>query len=776
MLRTRAMLAACVILALSVCAAARTARGELRIQVRDPQRASLSAKATLVSESAEVQRSFEIDSSGRYTASELPFGIYRLKVEAQGFAPFVEKIEIRSELPVAVEARLEVAPVQSMVEVTEAATLLDPKRTGAQISIGTEAVREQQATQPGRDLMNLVVMQPGWLYEANGILHPRGSEYEVQFVQDGMPLTQNRSPSFAPPFDADEVDSLRVLTSNYPAEYGRKLGGIVEVTTQRDFPEGWHGELDLQGGAFDTGGGTAGLSFSDKRGTLDLAGYGFHTSRYLDPPVLENFTNEADSGGVSASYQLNLSDRDRLIFSFAHRQSSFQVPNELVQQEAGQLQTQAANETSGQLSYQHVISSGLLLQLAGSFRDERFTLDSNQFSTPVIVHQDRGYREGYLQTNLAGHKGHHDWKIGADVLFAPVREALEYHITDPSQFDPGTQQDLNFHDHRWDVEPAVYIQDEIHYKNWNISAGLRFDAYDFVVRKAELSPRIGVSRFFPSLNLLLHVAYDRAFQTPAMENLLLASSPQLNSVSDEVLRLPVQPGYGNFYEAGFTKTFWDKVRLDANVFQRDFTNYADDDVLLNTGVSFPIAFRKAHIFGEEVRLESPAWGRFSGFLSYANQSATAQGPVTGGLFLGDEASDALSDTDKFAVSQDQRNTLRLQVRAQATKKLWISATESYGSGLPAELDGAVDYKFLLSQYGQQILNEVNFNRGRVKPNFSFDLAAGFELYHKEQRSASAQIQVVNLTNNTNVINFASLFSGTAVGIPRSVSARLRFGF
>jgi hypothetical protein len=51
-----------------------------------------------------------------------------------------------------------------------------------------------------------------------------------------------------------------------------------------------------------------------------------------------------------------------------------------------------------------------------------------------------------------------------------------------------------------------------------------------------------------------------------------------------------------------------------------------------------------------------------------------------------------------------------------------------------------------------------------------------EIYRKEQRSASFQIQAFNLTDQVNVINFASLFSGTAVGPPRSVSARLRFSF
>jgi len=51
-----------------------------------------------------------------------------------------------------------------------------------------------------------------------------------------------------------------------------------------------------------------------------------------------------------------------------------------------------------------------------------------------------------------------------------------------------------------------------------------------------------------------------------------------------------------------------------------------------------------------------------------------------------------------------------------------------------------------------------------------------EVYRKEQRSVGLQIQGENLTDRVNVLNFASLFSGTAVAPPRSVSARLRLSF
>ena len=758
-------------------ARAQRARGELRLEVRDPQGAPLAAVAELVSEANQFHKTFPVGADGRSTAQDLPFGVHRLTLNAAGFASWNKLIEIRSEVPVHVVATLGVAPVTTEVQVNDSATLVDPSSIGTIYSIGRQSIGEQISTQPGRDLPDLVNEQPGWLYEANGILHPRGSEYDVQYVFDGLPLTQNRSPAFAPAFDADEVESMRVLTASFPAEYGRKLGGIVEVTTTKDVPDGLHGQFDAEGGSFSTVTGSAALSYSEGKNRFSVSGNGFHGDRYLDPPVLENFTNRGNGAGFYASYERDFSNQDRLRVTVTHNEVRFLVPNELLQQEAGQRQDVTNSEAAGEVFFQHTISPDLFLSFSGSVRDAEGTLTSNPLATPVIVSQNRGYREGYVRGDIAGHHGQHDWKAGVDGMFAPVHETLQYTITDPTQFDPGTQQRLQFADRRWDIEPAAYVQDQWHRGNWNVSGGLRFDHYAFVVNESRLSPRVGVSRYVPSLNLLIHASYDRVFQTPAMENLLLASSPQLNSIDPVVLRLPVQPAHANYYEVGVTKSFFGNLRLDANVFRRDFQNYSDDDILLDTGVSFPIAFAKARIAGEEVRLAVPHWGRFSGYVSYANQSGIGQGPITGGLFLGDEAASGLTDTSKFAVSQDQRNTLRARVRYEVAPRGWLAIGGEYGSGLPVELDnGSVDMNFLLAQYGAAILDQVNFNRGRVRPNYSLDVAAGVDMYHKEQRSATFQVQAENLTDHVNVINFAGLFSGTAVGVPRSVSARLKLTF
>ncbi len=752
-------------------------RGAIRLKVRDPKGGPLAASVELVSEANQVHRTFRTNRDGNYTARELPFGLYHLRVLHAGFLPAVRLVQLRSEVPLAISVTLGLAPLRSSINVTDSATLVDPERARTVYSVGSKTLSGQIPAQMGRGVTDAVDSEPGWLYEANGVLHPRGSEYDVQFVVNGLPLTENRSAAYAPPFESGDVQSMRVMTAGFPAEYGRKLGGVVEMTTIKEVPAGLHMTSAVEGGSFQTASGDVEMGYARGANQFMVTGNAGLTDRYLDPPVIANYTNHGSSGGITATWSRDLSDRSQLRLSIHHAAARYAVPNERVQQQAGQRQDAANAGTSGQADYQLEFSPTLLFSAEGSVRNRSFRLWSNGLSTPVVIGQQRGFWQGYGRMTLAGSKGIQDWKIGTDAIFSPVHESLQYAITNPSLFDPATALRFSFADRRTDIEPAAFAQDMFHLKNWNLSVGLRYDHYHFVVNQSAWSPRLAVSHYFAAAGLLIHADYDRVFQTPAMENLLLASSPALNQINPLVLRLPVEPAHANYYEVGVTKGFFGQLRLDVNLFRRDFRNYSDDDTLLNTGVSFPIADARARIQGIESKLTLPQWGRFAGSISYANQVGVGQGPITGGLFIGSEAIAGVPDNSRFRVSQDQRNTAAARLHVEVTQRLWLATQGSFGSGLPVELDtGNTDTNFLLAQYGPQILSQVDFARGRVRPNYSLDASAGFNLFDKEGKTLSLQLQGSNLTDHLNLINFASLFSGTAVSTPRSFGVRLKASF
>jgi hypothetical protein len=616
--------------------------------------------------------------------------------------------------------------------------------------------------------------QPGWLFEGNAVLHPRGSEYNTQFVIDGIPLTDNRSPSFGPDIEAEDVQSLSIYTAGFPAEYGRKLGGVVDIQTAKDTRLGFHGDFVASGGSFSTANGYLLGQYAWTGNTLTLSADGAFTDRYLNPPVVQNFTNTGTTGSFSIRYERDLSDTDRLTLSLTHELARFEVPNEQVQQEAGQRQDRGIFETMGIVSYQHIFSPNVVGDLRVMVRDDSQTLDSNPLSTPIIAFQNRGFRESYLKGTITVHKGRNEWKAGFEGDANRLYESFSDVITDFTQFDPGTPASFQFLGRHWDLEQSAFVQDQINLGKWTVNAGVRWDAYRLLVRKQALSPRIGVARYVKKADLVLHASYDRVFQTPAFENILLSSSSQVASLNPNFLRLPVTPSLGNYYEVGLTKGFFQRLRLEVNVFDRRVANYSDDDQLLNTAISFPISFAKARLYGVEAKLDLPHWGRLSGFASYSYIVGSAYFPVTGGLFLGEEVAPTLAGVGRFWDSQDQRNTVRARYRYELTSRVWAAVGGEYGSGLPVAFDGT--YAQALAEYGQAVVDRVNLVHGRVSPSLAIDASAGVQLFNTDKLKMSFQADVQDLNNRLNVIDFAGLFSGNAIAPSRSYGLRLKVKF
>ena len=749
--------------------------GELRLKVTDPSGLGVKAIIRVTSEANRYRNALTTSDQGSLDVERLPYGIYRLEVEQPGFAVVSESVEIRSSLPTDYKIQLKLPTVNQSVAVTAANTLIDPDQAGAVSQIGSDLIQNRLSSLPGRSLQDLVNSQPGWLYEGNAVLHPRGSEYQTQFVVDGIPLTDNRSPSFGPEIEADDVQSMSIYTAGIPAEYGRKMGGVVELNTFQDSQAGFHGQVVLSGGSFDSAGSFAQGQYAWGKNTLGASASGSMTDHYLNPVVPQNYSNTGTLGDFAVNFERDLTPKDRVRFIVRHELSRYDIPNEQVQQAAGQRQTADNFETMGIASYEHTFSSNAVADFRAMVRDNANDFNSNPESTPIEVFQHNWFREAYFKGTTTIDHGRNEWKVGVESDSIFLNENFNYIITDPTQFDDSTPLTFGYLASRPDLEQSAFVQDQTRLGNWTVNAGLRWDHYQLLLNQQAVDPRFAISRYFPSAGLVAHFSYDRVFQTPSFENILLSSSTAVEALNSNFLRLPVQPSVGNYYEAGLTKSFYGKVKLDANYFRRLVNNFADDDQIDNTSISYPIAFLKAIIYGAEAKLDVPDWHHFSGFLSYSYTVGNAWFPVTGGLFLGDDATAATTQlTGHLPDSQDQRNTVRGRLRYQVKPRFWIAGGIQYDTGLPFDFDG--DPSQVLAQYGQQALNRIDFTTGRIYPSFQVTASAGADVYRSDRVNMRFQIDGQNLTNVLEVIDFGGLFSGNAIGPSRSYAMRLTTNF
>ena len=378
-------------------------------------------------------------------------------------------------------------------------------------------------------------------------------------------------------------------------------------------------------------------------------------------------------------------------------------------------------------------------------------------------------------------------KFGGDVRVNDIRETFRLSAPGASN-----RPDLSFDDERRSTEMGLFVQDQIRLGNFATTLGVRFDGYSLLVEEADISPRAAVSYYVPKAEIQLFASYDRIFQPPPMENLLLSSGAPALGIDAVEGNLAVPASRAHFFEIGLRKTVANALRLDLNHYWRTFRNYIDDDVFMNTGISFPITFATARIEGTEARLEFPRWRRVSSFVSYSNLLGRATSPVTGGLFLeGGEAEELRDVVERFPISQDQRNTVAARCLFDLHRRVWLGIGARYGSGLPVELaddddgdEGGEEDAGEVSEYGAdeehfippEILERVDFERARVRPNFSLDFSAGARLWEADAQSVSVQFDVRNLTDRLNVVNFNGLFSGTALAPGRLATVRLKMRF
>ncbi len=740
--------------------------GEVRIAVTDPDGQSVAgALVRLAARNPEFAASTKTGALGLARFSRLPLGRYRLNVTRDGFETWTGQIDVRSAVPREIAVQLQVGAIRTQMTVSGAAPLLDRAQPLLVMHANRSQLEETAGSTLDRALVDVITTMPGWLLESGAVLHPRGSEYDTQYVIDGMPLYDNRSIAFAPAFENEEFEQINVITAGIPAEYGRRLGGVIALDTRRQGTLGHATEASYQRGSYSTLAGEAAHSFRTATTAASLRTHGGWTDRYLDPPSLDNFTNRASAAGVDSRLDRHLTPAGRLNLYFRSNRTNFLVPNDPTQQEAGQRQDRRSAETAGQVHYQHTFSPGAIGSVRAMVRDISARLWSNPLATPVHIDQDRGFREAAIIASSSLEREYHSIKFGGDFRSASIHE----------QFD--LARDIDFRGRRRSSASSAFVQDYVRWGAFAANIGLRVDRYSLFETENAASPRLAASYFLPKANLLLRASYDRVFQPAPIENLLFSTAAASLDIEGVEGALAVPASRGNFFEVGFRKPLGNVLRFDASHYWRRFRNYSDDDVFFNTGIGFPISFDRAEVRGTELRLDMPRRRGVSAFASYSNMIGHATSPVTGGLFI--EGGEALQLRDlarRFPITQDQRNTFAGQLRVQPHPRFWLSTAARYGSGLPFESDDDADTGGGEDEFPQQLLHRVDFSRGRLRPNFSLNLSAGVRVMEAEGATVSMQFDVRNLTDRLNLINFSGVFSGTAIAPGRQASFQLRARF
>jgi len=203
---------------------------------------------------ASVVAPTQTDEHGTFRVALPAAGTYQLEVQADGFQVYRASVSVTSVAPSAnLDIALAVAGNSQTVEVT--ANTLAAETTSTQLGEALDSKKIEAVPLNGRGFTDLMAVQPGIVPQntaqpgaviMTGVAStpPSGDEnpgnlsisgqreYSNGFKVNGSDVEEdvNMGTSILP--NLDSIDSFRVLTSNFDAEYGNSSGGQVLVTTK----------------------------------------------------------------------------------------------------------------------------------------------------------------------------------------------------------------------------------------------------------------------------------------------------------------------------------------------------------------------------------------------------------------------------------------------------------------------------------------------------------------------------------------------------------------
>jgi hypothetical protein len=738
------------------------------------------AVVTLLDALGSAIAAVDTDSQGRFALKDVAPGTYSLLAEAPPRRSAPRVVIVRAALPI--DVVLTVA-TQVAERVTVRATPDAPAAT-TRMTIAGDALRQLSVRQSSRAIQDMLATLPGWASEDNGMLHVRGTDDGVLYVEDGIPVLDRLDTLFGIAPDPAGIGSMNVLTGYVPPEYGLKAGAVIEVRSSTASRSAWAGSFgsaigsDAHRAVRASGGGPLG-----GRASLDLSVASERSDRFLDPVHPDNLHNEGAIASGEAHLTLVPTDADLVKVNTTGGRSRYQVPHGEDQERSGQDQRERLVQQSESASWQRSWSEALVSNAAVYHRRVTGELRGSPGDTPMSARADRRHdRVGMLASVTHVRRGH-TMKLGVEAERLALREAFQFAVTNPDAAEAAAISEraaaftpahpFVFQGHAARGQYAVFAQDSVRATDrLTLEGGLRFDSTRLLVPASQWSPRAGVAYTVPGTSVTVRASVNRLFQPPQPEYLLLSSSPAARALSpfagdadaQESGGADVPPERQTAWEIGIDQRFGGRVRLDAAYWSRQVRNYADPNVFFGTTIIFPNSVARGTARGLDLRFEMARYRGWSSYASYTLSKVEQIGPINGGLFLEDDILEIGQGT-RFTPDHDQRHVSAAGLSYQSSRRGFsASIAMRYGSGTPLETDDddAVD---LMTRPGAGL---ADFDAGRVRPHTVFDCAATQTILRARRAETSIRVTVLNLTNRAYALNFGNPFSGTHFGAPRTV--------
>ena len=204
---------------------------------------------TISSPSLQGTRTVTTNASGEYKFPLLPPGTYRADYEIASFEKVVRTdVVVSLDNATKINVTLALARVSESVEVVSDTVVIDPTKTNTQLNLKEDHLKYSTIGLANRSYQTVVLEAPGAGSQAGSGGNPSffGSNFgQNSFLIDGLNTTDPVTHTFTSNFTFDSIQEIAVQTSGFEAEYGKAIGGIINVITKSGGND-FHGTLDVR--------------------------------------------------------------------------------------------------------------------------------------------------------------------------------------------------------------------------------------------------------------------------------------------------------------------------------------------------------------------------------------------------------------------------------------------------------------------------------------------------------------------------------------------------
>ncbi|OFW10492.1 MAG: hypothetical protein A3G20_07860 [Acidobacteria bacterium RIFCSPLOWO2_12_FULL_59_11] len=718
---------------------------------------------------------------GHFGFQRLVPGKYVLIVVRQNFLEERVQFTLKPREVRNLTLQLSLLPVEQSVEVITEAETVAPTYSPSSTTLQKQTFEALPMAGKANLTDVIVTAAPGMIRGHDDFVHVRGSEIALNTFINGVSFWENMHSVFSSGLSPDVIQSVNVMTGGFPAEYGNRFGGVLDIVTKSGFSMNNEGALTLGLGTALRHNASVEFGGHTEKAAYYLFNSASESARFLSPPDPRSIHNTGRGARSFLQLDFNVNPNNFLKLVLMGDGTNFQIPNTSVDDQIRPWidASQRTRSQSAIFTWDRILSKDSLLHTSFYQRWSRSLLlpaVERPEQLAAIARSERTLQTFGLKSDLTRFVGRHTLKGGLDLVLLRPEEELLYNHRGWMRFSrliglPHVMFDITFLQKKTGGQVSFYLQDKVQLTDsLTIDMGLRYDRHTLATSDFHFSPRLNLAYRFSS-GTVLHGSYNHFFVPPPVEFVLAGSAGLTRFIRGFNQPLPpLRPTAENQFEAGVTHPFHHNFQLGLTGYYRLSNDQFHTVVVPDSRIYLYANFDKAKAYGLEIKAEVPAIQRLglSGFLNYALSRVYLYNPITAGFTA---ETDHISEAGSFLAPMDQTHTLNAGFTYRHRGSgLWASMAFEYGSGTPVGSHAGGHAHDEASSMAEPVPE-------RVPEHFTQNLTLGWDvLRNGEQPRFSLQFNIENLSDNVYRVAQESVFSPGQYSIPRLFSGSVKARF